>query len=84
MIQRLQHGTTVIHYDPHSGRSVLCRLILDASCSTVSWHRIYFNTTGKEGREKVILFLYFLLFLGFTNAIKDFNNITNYSNCRSG
>lgn len=51
MIQRLQHGTTVIHYDPESGRSVLCRLILDASCTTVSWHRIYYG--GKDGREKV-------------------------------
>ncbi|KAH7728442.1 Protein PLC-1 d [Aphelenchoides avenae] len=51
-IQRIQHGTTVIHYDPDSGRSVLCRLTLDASCSTVSWHRVYYG--GKEGREKDI------------------------------
>uniref|UniRef100_A0A915DR90 Ras-GEF domain-containing protein n=1 Tax=Ditylenchus dipsaci TaxID=166011 RepID=A0A915DR90_9BILA len=50
MIQKIQHGTTVIHYDPDSGRSCLCRLVLDASCSLVSWHRIYYG--GKEGREK--------------------------------
>lgn len=47
VIQRIQHGTTAIHYDPDSGRSVLCRLQLDASCSTVSWQRIYYG--GKDG-----------------------------------
>uniref|UniRef100_A0A914EG98 Ras-GEF domain-containing protein n=1 Tax=Acrobeloides nanus TaxID=290746 RepID=A0A914EG98_9BILA len=53
VIQRLQHGTTVIHYDIDSGRSVLCRLMLDASCSTVSWHKIYYGHGGnKEGKDK--------------------------------
>lgn len=28
------------HYDPDSGRSVLCRLRLDASCATISWQRL--------------------------------------------
>lgn len=50
VIQRIQHGTTAIHYDPDSGRSVLCKLMLDSSCSTVSWQRIYYG--GKEGRDK--------------------------------
>lgn len=50
IIQRLNHGTTVIHYDIDSGRSVLCRLVLDFSCSAVSWHRIYYN--GKDARDK--------------------------------
>lgn len=50
IIQRLNHGTTVIHYDMDSGRSVLCRLVLDFSCSAVSWHRIYYN--GKDARDK--------------------------------
>ncbi|KAI6195032.1 hypothetical protein M3Y96_01188100 [Aphelenchoides besseyi] len=51
VIQRIQHGTTVIHYDPVTSRSVLCRLMLDASCSTVSWHRINYGG-GKEKGEK--------------------------------
>uniref|UniRef100_A0A7E4VIV1 Phosphoinositide phospholipase C n=1 Tax=Panagrellus redivivus TaxID=6233 RepID=A0A7E4VIV1_PANRE len=51
VIQRIQHGTTVIHYDPDSGRSVLCRLMLDASCSTLSWHKIYYGGT-KDGKDK--------------------------------
>uniref|UniRef100_A0AC34GIS3 Uncharacterized protein n=1 Tax=Panagrolaimus sp. ES5 TaxID=591445 RepID=A0AC34GIS3_9BILA len=51
IIQRIQHGTTVIHYDPLSGRSVLCRLMLDSSCSTLSWHKIYYGGT-KDGKDK--------------------------------
>ncbi|KAI6197887.1 hypothetical protein M3Y94_01278600 [Aphelenchoides besseyi] len=51
VIQRIQHGTTVIHYDPVTSRSVLCRLMLDASCSTVSWHRINYGG-GKEKGDK--------------------------------
>uniref|UniRef100_A0A183C4W4 Phosphoinositide phospholipase C n=1 Tax=Globodera pallida TaxID=36090 RepID=A0A183C4W4_GLOPA len=49
MIQRVQHGTTVIHYDPDSGRSVLCRLRLDAACANVVWQRIFY------GREKEMI-----------------------------
>ena len=49
IIQRIQHGTTVIRYDVDSGRSQLCRLMLDSSCSTVSWHKI--QTSTKDGRE---------------------------------
>ncbi|CAD5206460.1 unnamed protein product [Bursaphelenchus okinawaensis] len=52
VIQRIQHGTTAIHYDPDSGRSVLCKLSLDASCSTITWKRIYYG--GKEGKDKDI------------------------------
>uniref|UniRef100_A0A914Z6G8 Phosphoinositide phospholipase C n=1 Tax=Panagrolaimus superbus TaxID=310955 RepID=A0A914Z6G8_9BILA len=51
IIQRIQHGTTIIHYDPLSGRSVLCRLMLDSSCSTISWHKIYSGGT-KDGKDK--------------------------------
>ncbi|GMT05809.1 hypothetical protein PENTCL1PPCAC_27983, partial [Pristionchus entomophagus] len=40
VIQRLLHGTTVIHYDPDSGRSVLCKLRLDPSCAVISWKKI--------------------------------------------
>ncbi|VDK72952.1 unnamed protein product [Litomosoides sigmodontis] len=39
VIQRLHHGTTVIRYDPDTGRSALCMLKLDASCGVVSWHK---------------------------------------------
>ncbi|KAI6230307.1 hypothetical protein M3Y99_01077200 [Aphelenchoides fujianensis] len=51
VIQRIQHGTTVIHYDPDTNRSVLCRLMLDASCSTVTWHRINYGG-GRDRNEK--------------------------------
>uniref|UniRef100_A0A914I8L9 Phosphoinositide phospholipase C n=1 Tax=Globodera rostochiensis TaxID=31243 RepID=A0A914I8L9_GLORO len=52
MIQRIQHGTTVIHYDPDSGRSVLCRLRLDAACANVVWQRIFY---GRDVREKEMI-----------------------------
>ncbi|KAL3102215.1 hypothetical protein niasHS_003624 [Heterodera schachtii] len=52
MIQRVQHGTTVIHYDPDSGRSVLCRLRLDAACANVVWQRIFY---GRDVREKEMI-----------------------------
>lgn len=52
VIQRLQHGTTVIHYDPESGRSILCRLSLDASCNTVSWHRVHYGGNGRDARDR--------------------------------
>uniref|UniRef100_A0A9J2P4G7 Phosphoinositide phospholipase C n=1 Tax=Ascaris lumbricoides TaxID=6252 RepID=A0A9J2P4G7_ASCLU len=51
VIQRLHHGTTVIHYDPDSGRSVLCMLKLDASCGLISWHKVGY-IGNKEGKEK--------------------------------
>uniref|UniRef100_A0A0K0DRT7 3'-5' exonuclease domain-containing protein n=1 Tax=Angiostrongylus cantonensis TaxID=6313 RepID=A0A0K0DRT7_ANGCA len=54
VIQRLQHGTTVIHYDPESGRSVLCLIQLDYSCSTISWHKISY-VGAKDPREKEVV-----------------------------
>ncbi|KHJ91933.1 RasGEF domain protein, partial [Oesophagostomum dentatum] len=53
VVQKLQHGTTVIHYDIVSERSVLCVLRLDSSCGTISWHRITYTTT-KDSKEKTI------------------------------
>ncbi|VDK45135.1 unnamed protein product [Anisakis simplex] len=52
IIQRLHHGTTVIHYDPDSGRSVLCMLKLDASCGLISWHKVTYIGGSREGKEK--------------------------------
>ena len=53
-VQRLQHGTTVIHYDSDSTRSTLCLLQLDPSCTLLSWHRVaYGNFGGKEVKDKV-------------------------------
>lgn len=54
VIQRLQHGTTVIHYDPESGRSVLCLIRLDYSCSTISWLKISY-AVAKDAKEKEVL-----------------------------
>ncbi|KAI1731740.1 1-phosphatidylinositol 4,5-bisphosphate phosphodiesterase epsilon-1 [Ditylenchus destructor] len=53
IIQKIQHGTTVIRYEPDTGRSTLCRLVLDASCSMVSWHRIPYG--AKESRDKTFI-----------------------------
>ncbi|MCP9266146.1 Phosphoinositide phospholipase C [Dirofilaria immitis] len=39
VIQRLHHGTRVIHCDPDTGRSTLCMLKLDASCGLLLWHK---------------------------------------------
>lgn len=33
-------NVAVIHYDPDSGRSVLCKLRLDPSCAVISWKKI--------------------------------------------
>uniref|UniRef100_A0A0N4U9P8 Rap-GAP domain-containing protein n=1 Tax=Dracunculus medinensis TaxID=318479 RepID=A0A0N4U9P8_DRAME len=52
-IQRLHHGTTVIRYDPDSGRSVICLLRLDSSCSFISWYKVGYISNNKEGKEKV-------------------------------
>ncbi|CAK5086553.1 unnamed protein product [Meloidogyne enterolobii] len=41
------------HYDPDSGRSILCQLRLDASCATVSWQRIFYG--GRDGRERELI-----------------------------
>ena len=57
VIQRLQHGTTVIHYEPDSGRSNLCLLRLDPSCGQINWHKISYSV-NKDPKEKV-RFLYF-------------------------
>ncbi|EYC06421.1 hypothetical protein Y032_0076g1052 [Ancylostoma ceylanicum] len=51
VIQKLQHGTTVIHYDNDSGRSVLCVLRLDPSCGAISWHKITYSAP-KDSKEK--------------------------------
>ncbi|CAJ0927914.1 unnamed protein product, partial [Mesorhabditis belari] len=51
VLQRLHHGTTVIHYDPDTGRSVLCLMRLEASCSTITWKKISYST-AKEGKDK--------------------------------
>lgn len=39
LIQRLQHGCTVIHYDVESQRSVLCHLRLEPSCGVIIWQK---------------------------------------------
>lgn len=52
VIQRLHHGTTVIRYDPDTGRSTLCMLKLDASCSLISWHKVGYLGM-KEMKDKV-------------------------------
>ncbi|KAJ1349313.1 hypothetical protein KIN20_004808 [Parelaphostrongylus tenuis] len=41
----------VIHYDPESGRSVLCLIRLDYSCGTISWIKISYAVT-KDTKEK--------------------------------
>ncbi|KAL3981937.1 Phosphatidylinositol-specific phospholipase C X domain family protein [Acanthocheilonema viteae] len=51
VIQRLHHGTTVIRYDPDTGRSTLCMLKLDASCGLLSWRKVGYLRT-KEMRDK--------------------------------
>uniref|UniRef100_A0AC35TZW9 Phosphoinositide phospholipase C n=1 Tax=Rhabditophanes sp. KR3021 TaxID=114890 RepID=A0AC35TZW9_9BILA len=51
IIQRLQHGTTVIHYDPMSGRSVLSVMKLDSSCGVISWRKVNL-INAKEGKDK--------------------------------
>lgn len=58
VIQRLHHGTTVIHYDMDTGRSTLCMLRMDASCSVLSWHKVGY-LGSKESRDKVCLYLVF-------------------------
>uniref|UniRef100_A0A158Q7B3 Phosphoinositide phospholipase C n=1 Tax=Elaeophora elaphi TaxID=1147741 RepID=A0A158Q7B3_9BILA len=52
VIQRLHHGTTVIRYDPDTGRSALCILKLDASCGLLLWRKVG-NLGTKEMKEKV-------------------------------
>uniref|UniRef100_A0A8R1TU29 Phosphoinositide phospholipase C n=1 Tax=Onchocerca volvulus TaxID=6282 RepID=A0A8R1TU29_ONCVO len=52
VIQRLHHGTTVIHCDPNTGRSTLCMLKLDASCGLLSWRKIGYLGT-KEIKDRV-------------------------------
>ncbi|CAI2356478.1 unnamed protein product [Caenorhabditis sp. 36 PRJEB53466] len=54
VIQRLQHGTTVIHYEPDSGRSNLCLLRLDPSCGQINWHKISYSV-NKDPKEKDVL-----------------------------
>ncbi|CAJ0572763.1 unnamed protein product, partial [Mesorhabditis spiculigera] len=51
VLQRLHHGTTVIHYDPDTGRSVLCVMKLEYSCAAITWKKICYSTT-KEGKDK--------------------------------
>uniref|UniRef100_A0A0N5A3Q4 Phosphoinositide phospholipase C n=1 Tax=Parastrongyloides trichosuri TaxID=131310 RepID=A0A0N5A3Q4_PARTI len=51
IIQRLQHGTTVIHYDPVTGRSVLCIMKLDSSCGMITWKKINYGI-NKETKDK--------------------------------
>ncbi|VDK27065.1 unnamed protein product [Gongylonema pulchrum] len=55
VIQRLHHGTTVIHYDPDTGRSSFCLLKLDPSCSLLSWHKVGY-LGSKESKDKVCLY----------------------------
>ncbi|VDN04557.1 unnamed protein product [Thelazia callipaeda] len=52
VIQRLHHGTTVIRFDPETGRSTLCLLKLHASCGLLSWHKVGSFKT-KDIRDKV-------------------------------
>lgn len=52
VIQRLHHGTTVIRYDPDTGRSTLCTLKLDASCGLLSWRKVG-NSGTKDMKDKV-------------------------------
>ncbi|ULT81148.1 hypothetical protein L3Y34_011198 [Caenorhabditis briggsae] len=54
VIQRLQHGTTVIHYEPDSGRSNLCLLRLDPSCGQINWHKISYSV-NRDPKEKDVL-----------------------------
>ncbi|CAB3400668.1 unnamed protein product [Caenorhabditis bovis] len=54
VIQRLQHGTTVIQYEPDSGRSTLCLLRLDSSCGQINWHKISYSV-NKDPKEKDVL-----------------------------
>ncbi|CAI5455287.1 unnamed protein product [Caenorhabditis angaria] len=54
IIQRLQHGTTVIYYEPDSGRSTLCLLRLDSSCGQINWHKISYSA-NKDPKEKDVL-----------------------------
>lgn len=49
LIQRLHHGCTVIHYDPESGRSVLCHIRLDASCGVLLWQKHHSSGVGSSG-----------------------------------
>uniref|UniRef100_A0A1I7W479 Phosphoinositide phospholipase C n=1 Tax=Loa loa TaxID=7209 RepID=A0A1I7W479_LOALO len=51
VIQRLHHGTTVIHCDPYAGRSALCMLKLDATCGLLSWCKVGYLGT-KEIKDK--------------------------------
>ncbi|KRY12055.1 1-phosphatidylinositol 4,5-bisphosphate phosphodiesterase epsilon-1 [Trichinella patagoniensis] len=52
LIQRLQHGCSVIHYDIETGRSVFCQLRLDTSCSYIRWQKHNFASwlTGSVGK----------------------------------
>lgn len=46
----------VIHYDPDSGRSVLCKLRLDPSCAVISWKKICYASMRdpKASHYKII------------------------------
>ncbi|KRY76733.1 1-phosphatidylinositol 4,5-bisphosphate phosphodiesterase epsilon-1 [Trichinella pseudospiralis] len=52
LMQRLQHGCSVIHYDIETGRSVFCQLRLDTSCSYIRWQKHNFASwlTGSVGK----------------------------------
>ncbi|PAV87943.1 hypothetical protein WR25_03718 isoform B [Diploscapter pachys] len=52
IIQRLQHGTTVIHYDPDANRSEQCLLRLDSSCVAIMWHKISYASNKDNVKEK--------------------------------
>ena len=48
IIQRMHHGMTVINYDVTAGRSVLCVMKLDYSCSILSWYRVHYAGDNQD------------------------------------
>lgn len=51
IIQRLQHGCTVIHYDVETTRSVLCHIRLDTSSGVILWQKHNWSSWLGSGKS---------------------------------
>ncbi|KFD72382.1 hypothetical protein M514_01694 [Trichuris suis] len=58
LMQRLQHGCSVIYYECETARSAFCHLHLDTTCSYIKWQKSNFSswlttTVGKGGAQNL-------------------------------
>ncbi|CDW53051.1 1 phosphatidylinositol 4,5 bisphosphate [Trichuris trichiura] len=58
LMQRLQHGCSVIYYECETARSAFCHLHLDTTCSYIKWQKSNFSswlttTVGKGGADNL-------------------------------